>query len=74
MIIDYIRVYQNTTVDTEAPQNFTASVGAVTGSSVELLMNATDNSGTIGYTISYIGGTNNAVSYTHLTLPPSDLV
>jgi len=56
MIIDYIRVYQNTTVDNEAPQNFTASVGAVTGSSVELLMNATDNSGTIGYTISYSGG------------------
>jgi len=56
MIIDYIRVYQNTTVDNEAPQNFTASVGTVTGSSVELLMNATDNSGTIGYTISYSGG------------------
>jgi len=58
MIIDYIRVYQNTTIDNEPPTNFTASVGAVTGSSVELLMNATDNSGTIGYTISYIGGTN----------------
>jgi len=57
MIIDYIRVYQNTVVDNEPPTNFTASVGEVTGSSVELLMNATDNSGTIGYTISYIGGT-----------------
>jgi hypothetical protein len=34
-----------------------ASVGTVTGSSVELLMNANDNSGTIAYTISYSGGT-----------------
>ena len=57
MIIDYVRVYQNTTVDTVAPTNFTASVGTVTGSSVELLMNANDNSGTIAYTISYSGGT-----------------
>jgi len=57
MIIDYVRVYQNTAVDTQAPTNFTASVGAITGSSVELLMNANDNSGTIAYTISYSGGT-----------------
>lgn len=57
MIIDYVRVYQNTTVDNVAPTNFTASVGTVTGSSVELLMNANDNSGTIAYTISYSGGT-----------------
>jgi beta-glucanase (GH16 family) len=57
MIIDYIRVYQNTAIDTEAPSNFVASVGTVTGSSVELLMNANDNSGTIAYTISYSGGT-----------------
>ena len=57
MIIDYVRVYQNTAVDSQAPSNFVASVGAVTGSSVELLMNANDNSGTIAYTISYSGGT-----------------
>lgn len=57
MIIDYVRVYQNTAVDTQSPSNFVASVGAVTGSSVELLMNANDNSGTIAYTISYSGGT-----------------
>ena len=57
MIIDYVRVYQNTAVDTQAPSNFVASLGAVTGSSVELLMNANDNSGTIAYTISYSGGT-----------------
>ncbi len=57
MLIDYIRVYQNTAIDTQAPTNFIASVGAITGSSVELLMNANDNSGTIAYTISYSGGT-----------------
>lgn len=57
MEIDYVRIYQNTAVDTQAPTNFTASVGAVTGSSIELLMNALDNSGTIAYTISYSGGT-----------------
>ena len=51
MVIDYVRVYQNTAVDTEAPSNFTASVGAVTDSSVELLMNATDVSGNVVYTI-----------------------
>ncbi|MGL2963566.1 family 16 glycosylhydrolase [Flavobacterium sp. RSB2_4_14] len=56
MIIDYVRIYQNTAVDTESPTNFVASLGAVTGSSVELLMNANDNSGTIAYTISYPGG------------------
>jgi beta-glucanase (GH16 family) len=53
MIVDYVRVYQNVAVDTEAPTNFTASVGEVTGVSVQLNMNATDNSGTVAYTISY---------------------
>ncbi|MEC4004973.1 family 16 glycosylhydrolase [Flavobacterium sp. SUN052] len=53
MLIDYVRVYQNTLVDTQSPTNFTASVGAVTSSSVELLLNANDNSGTVVYTISY---------------------
>ncbi|WP_396158038.1 family 16 glycosylhydrolase [Flavobacterium sp.] len=61
MIIDYIRVYQNTAIDTQAPTNFVASLGSVTGSSVELLMNANDNSGTIAYTISYPGGTTTTV-------------
>jgi len=61
MIIDYIRVYQNTAIDTQAPTNFVASVGTVTGSSVELLMNANDNSGTVAYTISYPGGTTTTV-------------
>lgn len=52
MIIDYVRVYQNTTPDTAAPTNFTATVGVVTSDSVELLLNATDNFGAITYQIS----------------------
>jgi hypothetical protein len=39
--------------DTEAPTAFTATLGTVTSTSVELLLNATDNSGTISYNISY---------------------
>ena len=53
MNIDYVRVYQNTLVDTQSPTNFTATVGAVTGSTIELLLNANDNSGTVVYTITY---------------------
>ncbi|MFY0483613.1 glycosyl hydrolase [Flavobacterium sp. PLA-1-15] len=43
--------------DTEAPVNFTASVGTITSTSVELLLNSTDNSGTVVYDIVY--GTEN---------------
>jgi hypothetical protein len=43
MEIDYVS-FQNYTVDTQAPIDFTAKIGTVTSSSVELLMNATDNS------------------------------
>ena len=39
--------------DTEAPTAFTATKGAVTGSSVELLLKATDNSGAVTYTVTY---------------------
>jgi len=39
--------------DTEAPTNFTASVGTVTSTSVELLLNGTDDSGTVAYDITY---------------------
>jgi len=46
--------------DTQAPTAFTATAGAVTTSSVELLLNATDNSGTINYTITYGSATVNA--------------
>jgi len=59
MIIDYVRLYQNTTPDTVAPTNFTATVGAVTSDSVELLLNATDNFGAITYQIS--GGSSQIV-------------
>lgn len=56
MAVDYVRVYQNTSVDTQIPTNFTAAVGIISGTSIEVLLNATDNSGTLAYTISY-GGT-----------------
>ncbi|HLP65475.1 family 16 glycosylhydrolase [Flavobacterium sp.] len=62
MEIDYVRVYQNTTVDTQAPTNFVAAVGAITSSSIELLLNANDNSGNISYTITYSGGTINVAN------------
>lgn len=53
MVIDYVRVYQNTTPDTQAPSSFTASVGTITGNSVELVLNATDDSGNVTYTVNY---------------------
>ena len=53
----------STTNDTQAPTNFTATVGAITGSSVELLVNATDNSGTVVYNVSY-GTASTSVSAT----------
>ncbi|MGV3460126.1 MAG: glycosyl hydrolase [Flavobacterium sp.] len=39
--------------DTQAPTNFTATLGTVTANSVQLLLNATDNSGNVTYTITY---------------------
>jgi hypothetical protein len=60
MEIDYIRVYQNRAVDTQAPTNFTATVGTVTGSTVELVLNSTDDSGNVTYNVSY--GTNGTAS------------
>ena len=62
MDIDYVRVYQNTAVDNEAPTTFTANIGEVTSSSIELLLNAEDNSGNIAYTINYEGGTINVTN------------
>lgn len=53
MQIDYVRVYQNTIADTQSPTNFTATLGAVTSSTAQLLLNANDNSGTVVYTITY---------------------
>jgi beta-glucanase (GH16 family) len=60
MDIDYIRVYQNTTPDTQSPINFTATLGTISGSSVELLLNASDDSGNITYNVTY--GTNGKTS------------
>ena len=62
MVVDYVRVYQNTTVDNQPPTNFTATVGAVTSSTIELLLNANDNSGNVSYSINYSGGTINTAS------------
>jgi len=59
MLIDYVRVYQNTLVDTVGPTQFTAALGTVTGTTVELLLNATDNSGALAYTVTY-----NGITYT----------
>jgi|GEM_PF-600991 len=64
MYIDYVRIFQkgiageefsgpSMIVETEAPTAFTATKGAVTSNSVELLLNATDNSGSVVYEISY---------------------
>jgi beta-glucanase (GH16 family) len=56
MVIDYVRVYQNTAVDTQAPVNLKAKIGTVSGSSVELLMQATDDSGMVTYNVDYGSG------------------
>ncbi|WP_026777953.1 glycosyl hydrolase [Polaribacter sp. Hel_I_88] len=39
--------------DTTSPENFTATIGNITSSTVEVLLNATDDSGKIAYDISY---------------------
>ena len=43
------------TNDVQQPINFTAALGNITASSVELLLNASDNSGSVVYNISYGG-------------------
>jgi len=48
--------------DTQAPTGFTATLGAITSSSVELLLNATDDSGTVVYNVAY--GSSNASTST----------
>lgn len=69
MYVDYIRVYQKGEVgekfysnkalvaDLNPPTNLTASVGAITQTSVEFLLNGTDNSGSVIYTVSFNGAT-----------------
>jgi len=52
--IDNLYFYDSSaTVDTQAPTAFTAIKGAVTSDAVELLLNATDNSGAVNYEITY---------------------
>lgn len=60
MVIDYVRVYQNVQADTQIPTNFTATLGTITSSSVELLLNGTDNSGSLVYGVTY--GTNSTTT------------
>jgi endoglucanase Acf2 len=52
----------STTNDTQPPTGFTATLGAITATSVELLLNATDNSGTVVYNVAY--GSNNTSTST----------
>jgi hypothetical protein len=59
--IDNLYLYNdNAALDTEAPQNFTATVGSITYNSIKLLLKATDNSGAVNYTIN-VGGINTIV-------------
>ncbi|MDD4991299.1 MAG: T9SS type A sorting domain-containing protein [Paludibacter sp.] len=54
---DNLYFYDNTaSVDTQAPTSFTATAGTIASDGVELLLNATDDSGAISYTISYGAG------------------
>jgi endoglucanase Acf2 len=48
--------------DSESPTNFTATIGNITSTSVELLLNGTDNSGTIVYNASYDTGSKNTTA------------
>jgi len=52
--LDNLYLYnENAVADTEKPAAFTATKGAVTTTSVELVLNATDNSGAVSYDITY---------------------
>jgi hypothetical protein len=46
------KVGDNCEADTEAPVDFTATVGSISPSSIQLLLNASDNSGKLVYSIS----------------------
>lgn len=50
-----------TTTDTQIPTDFTASIGTITASSIELLLKATDNSGVVSYSITYGATTINSI-------------
>lgn len=52
--IDNLMFYNSANpVDSEAPTAFTASLGTVTSDAVELVLNATDNSGAVNFEITY---------------------
>ena len=68
MYIDYVRIYQKGDVgeefysatsysDTEAPKLTSATLGAVTRTTAEILVNGTDNSGSVIYSVSANGKT-----------------
>ena len=82
VFLDNLYFWTDAADDTSAPTAFTATSGTVTSDAVELLLNATDNSGAVTYTISYgagptvvstggISGTQK--SYTITGLTPSTL-
>jgi hypothetical protein len=55
--LDNVYFYnENVAADTEAPTAFTATAGTITAYEVQLLLNATDNSGLVSYNISYGSG------------------
>jgi beta-glucanase (GH16 family) len=71
MYIDYIRIYQkgdagelftgpSITADAQVPTLTTATLGTVTKTTAEILLNGTDNSGSVIYTVSYNGNTTSA--------------
>jgi len=62
----------STTNDTQAPTNFTATLGAVSATSVELLLNASDNSGTVVYNVVY--GSNTTSTSTNSGVQKSFLI
>ncbi|MCW4469904.1 T9SS type A sorting domain-containing protein [Flavobacterium sp. MFBS3-15] len=55
--------------DTQAPTGFTATVGTVTATSVQLLLNGSDDSGNITYTITYGSNTTTATGTSGTQLP-----
>ncbi|MGB3180641.1 MAG: glycosyl hydrolase [Cyclobacteriaceae bacterium] len=65
-VTEYIRYEVGTScgdpdTDTQGPENFTATLGDITDTSVEIMVNATDDSGTVLYEVTYSGG---SMSYT----------
>ncbi|MDO9254061.1 MAG: family 16 glycosylhydrolase [Bacteroidales bacterium] len=73
MYIDYIRIYQkgdagelftgpSISADSQVPTLTTATLGTVTKTTAEILLNGSDNSGSVIYTVSYNGNTTSTES------------